>query len=387
MKIFQSLTFMSLFTLLTIQSVSASCAGCLTSRYRLEIIYQNPPLEPEPTFSNLWGGIADPFTTSLVTNVDLTQIVQGFSSTGAPSNFKIPLSDVTNAIGDSQQPTGVAIAPPNSFNVPNIDKGAPVFFTVTKQGCIFTYNNGNPLTAACVYEDPTASFTGVTTMLRSVGVTSEWFALASDFKNNRILLFDNQMQLVSDKMFKPCNVPAGFSAYNVRAVAPVAGPRGSSTSRLGPRVYVTYALSDNATIPSIIPGKFLGMVKAFTPKGCEIKKFCISGEKLNAPWGILEPPRGFVEPNTNDKILVGNDGDGLIHVFSAKCGKFLGTLTQVNGCPIRIPRLKDLFLPALVPPGAQPFFTTTSGGADSKEAFIINLHRVEGNFPPECGGK
>jgi uncharacterized protein (TIGR03118 family) len=48
-------------------------------------------------------------------------------------------------------------------------------------------------------------------------------------------------------------------------------------------------------------------------------------------------PKGF--GNLAGSLLVGNFGNGLIHVYNLKTGHFLGTLKKSNGIAVRIPGL------------------------------------------------
>jgi uncharacterized protein (TIGR03118 family) len=55
---------------------------------------------------------------------------------------------------------------------------------------------------------------------------------------------------------------------------------------------------------------------------------------LNAPWGIALAPGDFGP--FSHRLLIGNFGDGTIHVFNAFSGRFVGTLLDPNGASLAI---------------------------------------------------
>jgi uncharacterized protein (TIGR03118 family) len=76
-----------------------------------------------------------------------------------------------------------------------------------------------------------------------------------------------------------------------------------------------------------------GYVDIYDVNG-NFEKNLISGDSLDEPWGIAIAPASF--GSFSGKLLVGNFGDGKIHVYDPKSGALLGSLNDANGNPIVI---------------------------------------------------
>jgi uncharacterized protein (TIGR03118 family) len=149
--------------------------------------------------------------------------------------------------------------------------------------------------------------------------------LAADFHNNRIDVFDGNLNLIRTPSFVLQNPLPGFAPFNVMF--------------LGGTVYITYAEQD-ADAEDDVPGPGLGIVAAFDVSGNQI--WATSGGTLNAPWGMqLAASFG---PFTN-VLLVGNFGDGRINVVDPVRGGIMGQLDDTDGNPIMIDGLWGLALP------------------------------------------
>jgi uncharacterized protein (TIGR03118 family) len=139
---------------------------------------------------------------------------------------------------------------------------------------------------------------------------------------------------VFDSSFKPVTLaagaftdpqlPAGFAPFNVQEI--------------NGDIYVAYAKQD-AEKHDDVAGAGLGFINVFDPNGRLLRRV-VSGDKLNAPWGIALAPAGFGK--FGNRLLVGNFGDGAIHAFDLESGEFAGTLQGPNGNPIQIPGLWGL---------------------------------------------
>jgi uncharacterized protein (TIGR03118 family) len=149
---------------------------------------------------------------------------------------------------------------------------------------------------------------------------------AADFHNNRIDVFDSSFKPVTlaAGAFTDPQLPAGFAPFNVQEI--------------NGDIYVAYAKQD-AEKHDDVAGAGLGFINVFDPNGRLLRRV-VSGDKLNAPWGIALAPAGFGK--FGNRLLVGNFGDGAIHAFDLESGEFAGTLQGPNGNPIQIPGLWGL---------------------------------------------
>ncbi len=103
------------------------------------------------------------------------------------------------------------------------------------------------------------------------------------------------------------------------------------------RGLATYAQQD-ATKRGSVAGPGAGVVNVFNTDGQFLARFA-TGNDLNAPWGIVPVPYGWTQLNEYaGMILIGNFGDGTVHVYG-RDGSNQGTLSRANGLPVIIPGL------------------------------------------------
>ena len=149
--------------------------------------------------------------------------------------------------------------------------------------------------------------------------------LAADFHNNRIDVFDGNLELVRSPSFVLQNPLPGFAPFNVMS--------------FDNTVFVTYAMQD-ADAEDDVPGPGLGIVAAFDVSGNQL--WATSGGTLDAPWGMqLASSFG----SFTNVLLVGNFGDGRINVLDPVRGSIIGQLLDTDGNPIAIDGLWGLALP------------------------------------------
>jgi uncharacterized protein (TIGR03118 family) len=104
---------------------------------------------------------------------------------------------------------------------------------------------------------------------------------------------------------------------------------------------VTYALQNKERHDDVAgPGN--GFVNVFDTSGNLVKRL-ISNGNLNSPWGLA-----IVE----DKLWVGNFGDGLINNYDPTTGAFIETLMKSDGTPLQFNGLWSL-----LPLGSGVYFT------------------------------
>lgn len=142
--------------------------------------------------------------------------------------------------------------------------------------------------------------------------------------------------VTDDRLFRDPSLRAGFAPFNV--------------TEIGNQVYVTYAKQDSAGHDDVAgPGD--GFVDAFTNYGALVKRLVTRG-LLNSPWGLTIAPANFGA--FSGDLLVGNFGDGRIHVYNPNSGRLLGTLRGTNDRAITIDGLWGLLVGD---PGAGPLVT------------------------------
>jgi uncharacterized protein (TIGR03118 family) len=155
------------------------------------------------------------------------------------------------------------------------------------------------------------------------------YLYATDLHNNKIDVFDTNFSKPATMQgkFQDPELPAGFVPFGISAAAS--------------QLYVTYAKQDPAQHDEVT-GAGLGYVDIYDFSGNFVSRFA-SGGMLNAPWGIAVAPSGF--GSLKGDVLVGNFGDGTIHVFApdgTAPASAVGALTDVNGQTLAFPGLWSL---------------------------------------------
>ncbi|MDX6205505.1 MAG: hypothetical protein QOF39_1562, partial [Frankiales bacterium] len=82
-----------------------------------------------------------------------------------------------------------------------------------------------------------------------------------------------------------------------------------------------------------------GWVDVYTNSGKLIKRLVKKGV-LDSPWGMAIAPAGWGK--YTGALLVGNFGNGRIHAYNARTGKFVGTLFDGDGKVLSIDGLWGL---------------------------------------------
>jgi uncharacterized protein (TIGR03118 family) len=151
------------------------------------------------------------------------------------------------------------------------------------------------------------------------------FLLAANFHQNRIDIFNGHFRHVAmPGAFRSRTIPAGYAPFNV--------------ARLRGRVYVTYAKQDSARKDDVA-GHGHGFVNVFSSRGRFLHPLVRRGV-LNSPWGLAIAPRGF--GRFAGKLLIGNFGNGRIHVVNPRSGRLVATLRNGAGKPLAIDGLWGL---------------------------------------------
>src|SRR5262249_29961503 len=121
----------------------------------------------------------------------------------------------------------------------------------------------------------------------------------------------------------------------------------------------------------------------FDPHGNLLTRFVSQGQ-LNSPWGMAWAPfEGF--GGFNNALFVGNFGDGSVNAFDFDSGEFLGTVRDVHGRPIFIPRVWALEFGLGVAEGSSSTLFFTAGINEEKDGLFGTLTVNKSSLPPPQG--
>jgi len=221
-------------------------------------------------------------------------------------------------------PTGTILNTiPDAFAITNGDTtAASVFIFVSEDGTISGWNPGVDATHAVVLRIVEgAIYKGVAEATTADGPR----LYAANFHAGTIEVFDGAMASVTPSGgFTDPNLPDGYGPFNIR--------------HLGGELFVAYAKQD-ANHEDEEAGAGFGFVDVFDLTG-HLKRRLVSNGDLNAPWGMEIAPSGF--GSLAGALMVGNFGDGRIHVYDRSSGAAMGVVTDSLGAPIAIEGLWGL---------------------------------------------
>jgi uncharacterized protein (TIGR03118 family) len=274
----------------------------------------------DPNLVNAWGLAFSPTSPLWVANNGTSTstlyrgVTPGMPITAVPLVVSIP---------GGGAPTGMVFNPTDAFVLSTDGKTGPALFIFAgEDGDISAWNQSGDVTKATLVQHADgAIFKGLT----MVATGDRNFLLAADFHNNRIQVFNDQFSPVDrPNAFRSRGIPDGYAPFNV--------------ANLDGRVYVTYAKQDAAGEDDV-SGPGHGFINVFTQRGRFLGSLVRRGP-LNSPWGLAIAPKGF-GPFAG-KLLVGNFGDGRIHVVNGRSGRVVATLRNGEGRPISIDGLWGL---------------------------------------------
>jgi uncharacterized protein (TIGR03118 family) len=352
----------------------------------------------DPNLVNPWGiseSSGSPFWIS-DNNSGLSTL---YNTQGAIQNLVVSIPTPGDPLGATGAPTGTVFnidgGAAGGFKVSGVDaKGNPasapaIFLFATEDGTIVGWNPGvNPVgfdsTKAGTFgtlavDNSGNNFTEPDPNLQT-GAVYKGLAIATDAKGATRLYaanfragtidvfgpdFKPATNLVKDAFTDP-KLPKGYAPFNVQ--------------ELGGKIYVTYALQ-NDTKHDDVEGKGHGFVDVFNEDGSpglqDGTERLISRGKLNSPWGLALAPKSFGK--LAGDLLVGNFGDGTIHVYNPVSGSFLDTLKDPDGEPIQIDGLWALKV------------GNGGNGGDSQTVYFTagldhEMHGLFGSFTPVAPG-
>jgi uncharacterized protein (TIGR03118 family) len=302
----------------------------------------------DPDLVNAWGMSRSPGSPIWVSNAGTSTstlysgAVNGSPVVAAPAGspliVKVPGAPVTGQTFNSAS---------SGFVVPGTNASANFIFA-TVGGTIAAWNPAAGTQAATVATVPGAIYTGLTESSSPFGP----LLLAADFHDNRIDVFNSSFQKLNVAgLFRDRSLPRDYAPFNVQV--------------LGTHVYVTYAKQDAHKQQDVDAAGF-GFVDEFTTFGTFEQRVASRGA-LNAPWGLVIAPQDF--GRFSNDLLVGNFGDGTIHAYDPRNGRFLGTLTDTHGRVIKIDRLWGLLTGDAVAGGPNSIWFS-SGPNDEQHGLV-----------------
>jgi uncharacterized protein (TIGR03118 family) len=283
-----------------------------------------PADHPDPNLVNAWGLVSGPTTPWWIADNGSGKSTLYNVATGAiPAVFTVP-----GAGGAQGNPTGLVFNGGTGFVVNN-GVGSPSaarFIFASEDGTISAFK-GAPIVTV-VPNTLAPAHDAVYKGLAIDSATAGHLLYATDFHNGKVDIFDSSFHAVTIAgAFTDPALPAGFAPFGIQ--------------NIGGTIYVTYALQD-ADRHDDVAGPGNGFVDAYDTSGNLIRRVASAGE-LNSPWGLAFAPADF--GRFSGELLVGNFGDGRIHVFDpaqlTSDGEFeaVGLLHSTAGKPIQIDRL------------------------------------------------
>jgi uncharacterized protein (TIGR03118 family) len=312
----------------------------------------------DPNLVNPWGittSAGSPFWIS-DNNAGVSTL---YNTPGMPQTLVVSIPTLGDPLGTSGAPTGTVFnidgGPTGGFTVSGVDKNgnpitaAAIFLFDTEDGTIVGWNPGvNPVgfdpkkagTYAIIAKDNSgnnftnpdplqqtgAVYKGLTIASAPSGVifandpNSQTVLYAANFRAGTIEAYDTKFTAVKlpTGAFTDPDLPKGYAPFNVQ--------------ELGGRIYVTYALQNDAKHDDVA-GPHHGFVDVFNLDGTGEHRL-ISRGALDSPWGLAIAPASF--GSLAGALLVGNFGNGHINAFNATTGASMGELKDPDGEPIQI---------------------------------------------------
>jgi uncharacterized protein (TIGR03118 family) len=338
----RQLSHTSLLLLLSLPSVFAAGANV----YLQHNLVADTPGVADVTDSHLinpWGisiSAGSPFWIS----DNRTGVSTLYNGSGAIT----PLVVTVPGASGTGNPTGQVNNNTTGFVLAN---GRPAsFIFATEDGTITAWNGGT--TSPVMFTATNGVYKGL-----AIGTSTNGPTLyAANFRTGKIDVLNSSFALTTlSGNFTDPSVPANFAPFNIWA--------------LGGKLYVTYAIPDNA-LHDDVSGPGNGFVAVFDFNG-NLLTHLVSNGPLNSPWGVAIAPSTFGA--FAGDLLVGNFGDGKINAFNPTTGAYAGTLQDANGKPIVIEGLWALLFGNGANGGDKNTLYFTSGPGDEQHGLLGSL--------------
>jgi uncharacterized protein (TIGR03118 family) len=339
-----------LATAALVVAVAPQAAGAHAGGYLQENLVADQPgvaQLTDPNLVNAWGMSRGPNTPVWVSDngTGVTGLYNG--AIGSPES---PVANVLTVTIPGGVPTGQTFNDTSEFLLPGTTTAARFIF-IGEDGDLSAWAGGPA--ATFINHTDGAVFKG----LALVHGPSGPILLAANFHDNRIDVFDGSfMPVASSGMFRDPRLPHGYAPFNV--------------AEIGGQVFVTYARQDAARHDDVA-GHGHGIVDVYTTSGAFVKRFATHGV-LNSPWGMTIAPADFGQ--FSGDLLIGNFGDGRIHVFDPNTGEVLGQLRGASGRPLVIDGLWALMVGDAVAGG--PDAVWFSAGPDEESHGLLGVLRA-----------
>ncbi|MGE5411391.1 MAG: TIGR03118 family protein [Clostridiales bacterium] len=273
----------------------------------------------DPNLVNAWGLAVSP-TGNFWISANGTGLSVVYDNMGNQTLPPVTIPTVNNAPGGT--PSGVVYNFTQAFRIPKSNETSKFIF-VGEDGIVSVWgpSTGAMAVVAADQSAQEAVYKGVDIAIHQ----GEPFLYATNFKQARIDVFDQNFKLVNNMSFKDNSIPAGFAPFNIKAIHN--------------KIFVSYAKQQPPDNHDDQKGPGNGFVNIFTTGGRLITRL-ISHGPLNSPWGMTLAPDIFNKQSA--KILIGNFGDGRINMFDIE-GNFLGPLKDTKNNPISIDGLWAIY--------------------------------------------
>lgn len=228
-----------------------------------------------------------------------------YNGKGVPQSLQVIVPPASGS--GSGSPTGLVYNGSQEFQ---IDGWASTFIFSTLDGTIQGWSDFSPSASLIAVNN-----SGKNASYNALAVTSKQSGnslFVPDFNNNLIDIYDGTFKFV--KSFNDPNIPKGFVPLGIQDI--------------NGQVFVAYAASNGG------PG---GYIDIFDESGNFVKQFA-HGKPLNQPWGFAVAPSNF-GPLSGTLLISNNTNSGTINGFDMSTGKFVGTITNSKGKPIKINQL------------------------------------------------
>lgn len=270
----------------------------------------------DPKLVNAWGIAFNPTGFVWVANNGSSTSTL-YDGNGVPQTLVVAIPP--GSAGPSS-PTGIVFNSGATFQVSqNGVSGGSAFIFASENGTLSGWSPTVNRTNAILAVDTGASgavYKGLA-ISSYLGVS---YLYAADFRNGRVDVYDSSWNKVTlpGGGFTDPSLPTGYAPFGIQAI--------------NGRIYVAYAQRASGSSEET-KGMGLGMVDVFDASGAFVKRL-VTGEALNAPWGLAMAPANF--GGASGLLLVANFGDGKINAYNPDTGAFAGTLSKADHTPIVI---------------------------------------------------
>lgn len=313
----------------------------------------------DPNLINGWG-ISRSSTSPWWVSDNGTGLSTLYDGAGAIQSLVVTIPPPPGKQGPSA-PTGQVFNYTGSFL---IQGKSPVFVFDTEDGTISGWNPQINATNAVIAVDRSANgavYKGLALLKTPLGP----LLYATNFASGQVEMYDGNFKPIGPRSSKQFHIPGldeNWAPFGIQSV--------------GGDIVVTFAHRPPGSHDED-HGPGLGWVGVFDFQG-NLLLTLEHGDWDDAPWGIAMSPSDFGV--FSHRLLIGNFGDGWIHVYNAFTGKHEEYLHDANGLPIAIDGLWGLSFGNNVKAGASNSLYYTAGPNKESEGLFGFLTPVAGDL-------